>query len=51
MKIEKENWRKYFEKLEELRTARERLDKKEITEEEFIKVYSETAKLMQELGE
>lgn len=50
-KHEENGWRKYFEKLEALRMAKEQLEKKEITQEEYERQYDEVEILMTELGE
>ena len=48
---EEQGWRKYYEKLEQLRLAKEQLENKEITQESFEQLYDETEILMMELGE
>jgi len=49
--IEKQTWRKYFEALEAVRIARERIERKEITQEEFDQIWDETELIMQDLEE
>jgi hypothetical protein len=46
---EKLGWRKYYERLEQLRWAKEQLDRREITQEDFQQLYDEVETLMTEL--